>query len=244
MVPRAWRQSKGDTMLDHKTWLRSYLEQLIHRYQNVRSLHEQLQTLELWRAKPNTQAIELGNYFFALVSYSFTRTIIVELCSLLSNKEQRSLVDWLKEARIQASPLAPERYIVEEDKYDPISPKEYSEIVDAHLTAISLQQSVIDRLKAHRDKAIAHLDKVYFNNPDKLYLDYPVHDKDISDLLRLMRDILRDHCFYLFKADVDPDVQSCTGLQTILEYVEAFARARADSSLLERGFCPANYLKP
>lgn len=230
-------------MQDPKRQLRAYLEKLIRRYQNVQSLQEQLHKIGLWKSRPNTTAIDLGYYFFALVSYSFARTITVELCALLSSREQRSLVDWLEKAHKHASSLGPEQYHVERDTYELIDPEEYSQIINGHLAKINQRKGVIDRLKTHRDKAIAHLDKTYFENPDKLYLDHPLHDSDVLDLLDLVKDVLTTHYLYLFKADADLGVQSVTDVQTVLQYVEAFARVRADPGLLKTRFRPADYLE-
>ena len=105
-------------------------------------------------------------------------------------------MDWLEKAHKHASSLGPEQYHVERDTYELIDPEEYSQIINGHLAKINQRKGVIDRLKTHRDKAIAHLDKTYFENPDKLYLDHPLHDSDVLDLLDLVKDVLTTHYLY------------------------------------------------
>lgn len=99
-------------MKNPKTELRSYLERLIHRYLNVKSLLKELKALLDWQTPSRIEAFNLGGHFFQLVTYSLSRTVFVELSMLLSEKEERSLVKWLKKAREHAASIGPTRQIM------------------------------------------------------------------------------------------------------------------------------------
>src|SRR5690554_7624492 len=98
-------------MREPKTELRSYLDKLMYRYLNIKSLRREIRIISSWKDKSNVSVVEAGAYFLALVNYSFWRIILVELAMLLSDSEQKSLLDWLKKAREHASPLEPARFI-------------------------------------------------------------------------------------------------------------------------------------
>jgi len=232
-------------MREPKTELRSYLDKLMYRYLNIKSLRREIRIISSWKDKSNVSVVEAGAYFLALVNYSFWRIILVELAMLLSDSEQKSLLDWLKKAREHASPLEPARFITNasDDRHELIRPREYREIIDKQLAQIGSLQSTIDRVKGHRDKAIAHLDRIYFNNPERLYTDFPLGDADVEDLFKLVESILATHYLYLFKAGVKLEVASVSTVDTLLRYAEAFLKVRMDRDLIARGFRPVDYLE-
>lgn len=229
-------------MRDPENELRGYLEKLVHRYLNLVSLHRELRIINSWRSRPGVSAYELGAYFFALVGYSFWRTVLVELALLLSEKEDKSVLDWLKKAREHVARLRPSLYDASSNTQKPIKPSDYRAIIDGQLSEIQVLEDTIDRIQAHRDKSIAHLDRTYFNNPDKLYIDYALTYTDIGDLLALVERILRSHYECLLNADVDLEVASASTSDTLLRCAEAFLRARNDQDLIAKGFRPASYL--
>ena len=56
-------------MNNPKAELRKYLDGLIHRYLNIKSLHQQLKSIFEWETPARIEALNLGAYFFQLVTY-------------------------------------------------------------------------------------------------------------------------------------------------------------------------------
>ena len=128
------------------------------------------------------EALIPGMHFFNLATYSLSRIVFVELSMFLSDKEERSLLDWLKKAKEHAASVEPTRYNAANSERERIECEEYCNIIDNQICQLHARKCVINRIKAHRDKAIAHLDKRYFDDPKTLNRDYPLDDGDIGDL--------------------------------------------------------------
>ena len=225
--------------------LRKYLDKLIHRYLNIKSLHQELKSIFEWESPARIEALSLGVHFFQLVTYSLSRIVLVELSMFLSEKEARSLLDWLKKAKEHAASVKFTRYnaTYSEGERERIKPEEYRAIIDDQIAQLHDRKNVIDRIKARRDKAIAHLDKAYFDDPKALDRDYPLRDDDIDDLMEVAGSILRKHHSCLFEADMRMEVVSVHNVDTILRYARAFMRARRDFNLIEKGFRPVEYMR-
>ena len=163
----------------------------------------------------------------------------------LSAKEQASLIDWLMKAREHAPSLGPTRYNPSHSsgEREPIKPKEYRAVIERHINRLEAQRDVIDRIKSRRDKAIAHLDKAYFDNPKALDEDYPLSDDDIDCLMDVVSDILRKHYSCLFDSDLRMEILSTRNVDLVLKYARAFQRARKDRTLIKNGFKPINYMR-
>jgi hypothetical protein len=163
----------------------------------------------------------------------------------LSEKGKRSLFDWLKKAKEHTASIKPTRYNASYSKgeREPIKTKEYHVIIDDQIAQLHARNNVIDRIKARRDKAIAHLDKKYFDDPKAVDRDYPLEDNDIDDLMEVVSSILRKHHSCLFKADVDMEIKSVHTVDTVLRYARAFMRARRDFNLINRVFRPVEYMQ-
>lgn len=230
-------------MRDPKEELRDYLGKLVYRYLNIKSIYRELQIIDRWMEMPNVQVVTTANYFLNLVIYSFWRIILVELAMLLSGREEKSLLDWLMKAKEHASKLQPMRYNPRAagGEYKPIPPRQYLKVIDRQIAQVNRLKPIIERVKAHRDKAIAHLDAKYFNTPEKLSVDFPLGDQDISALLKLVECILETHYLYLFRASVTLEVASASTVESLFRYAEAFLRARTDKDLIAKGFRPADY---
>jgi hypothetical protein len=158
----------------------------------------------------------------------------------LSEKEARSLLDWLTKAKEHAASVKPTRYNASYSggERKPIKPEEYRAIIDDQIAQLHARKDVIDRIKARRDKAIAHLDKAYFDDPKALDRDYPLGNDDIDDLMEVVSSTLRKHHSCLFEADMRMEVVSVHTVDTVLQYARAFMRARRDFNLIEKGFRP------
>ncbi len=232
-------------MKNPKTRLREYLDRLIRRFLNTKSLHLELKRISGWQIPGKIEVFNLGSYFFELAKYSLWRTILVEMAMILSPKEQVSLIDWLKKAREHAPSLAPTRYNPSYSgvKREPIKPKEYRALIDRHINRLDAQRDVIHRIKSQRDKAIAHLDKAYFDNPKALDKDYPLGDDDIDRLMEVVSDILGKHHSWLFEADLRMEILSTRNVDVVLKYARAFQRARKDRTLIKKGFKPIDYMQ-
>lgn len=232
-------------MNNPKAELRKYLDTLIRRYLNIKSLHQQLKSIFEWETPARIEALNLGVYFFHLVTYSLSRTVLVELSMFLSEKEARSLLDWLTKAKEHAASVKPTRYNASYSggEREPIKPEEYRAIIDDQIAQLHAQKDVIDRIKARRDKAIAHLDKAYFDDPKALDRDYPLGNDDIDDLMEVVSSTLRKHHSCLFEADMRMEVVSVHTVDTVLQYARAFMRARRDFNLIEKGFRPVVYMQ-
>ncbi|MFB0516326.1 MAG: hypothetical protein ACETWG_06960, partial [Candidatus Neomarinimicrobiota bacterium] len=53
--------------------------------------------------------------------------------------------------------------------------------------------------KAQRDRALAHSDAAYFNNPQALYKRYPLSTKDIDGLMDTVSEILRQQDLFFIR---------------------------------------------
>ena len=94
-------------MNNPKEKLKEYLDQIFHRFLNLKSLFYELKRINSWYTPEREEAINHGSYFFQLTTYSMTRIYLVELAALLSDKEDRSLIDWLEKASVHAKGLCP-----------------------------------------------------------------------------------------------------------------------------------------
>ena len=221
--------------------LREYLYKLIHRYRNIKSLDKQLKSIYEWNTPARFEALNLGAHFFGVADYSLSRIIFVELSMFLSKKEARSLCDWLNKAKEHAASINPTRFNKIEREYEPIKPEKYRRIIDCHIAQLQARQNIIDRIKAHRDKAIVHMDKKYFNDSQALDTNYPLNADDIDDLMEVVSCILRKHYSCLFKASMSMEVGSVQNVDTVLQYARAWMRVRKD--LIEKGLKPAEYMR-
>ncbi|MHB2154386.1 AbiU2 domain-containing protein [Calditrichota bacterium GD2] len=214
--------------------LKEYLEKLIFRFIYIHSLHKQVLLILEWERPDRIIALQIGSYFFELTLFSFRRTIILELCKLLSEREDKSLLDWLKKAKKNAKALKPSVYspgIKTSDSRRILKPYEYIEIIEKQISNIHKYDSIIQTLITRRDKDIAHSDRTYFNEPKKLHDLFPISDLDISSLLNTISEILRRHYSLLFHADITLDVSSTSNVDTVLTYIRAFDRVWHDKRL-------------
>ncbi len=227
--------------------LRCYFNRLISRYQNIISLDQQLKSIAAWdsnsQSLDNIEAFNLGHYFFQHATYSIWRIFLVELSMFLSNNEDRSLVDWLKKARKHAGSIMQTGDYSTHSVNEPMKTDQYRDIIDCQIAQLHENENVINRIKAHRDKAIAHLDRKYFDNTNSIERDYPLNDHEIDDLMETVDGILRKHYRCLLGASVNLEVQSFQNLDTVLTYARAWMRVRCDFSLIEKGFRPVAYVR-
>ena len=230
-------------MINPKEKLREYLDQIIHRFLNTKSLFHELKRINSWSTPDRLETLNHGCYFFQLSTYSMTRIYLVELATILCEREERSLIDWLKKAQDHAKSICPTRYNPNhKGDREPVKTEEYKTIIDQNLRELSSHGNVIGRIKGWRDKSIAHLDKTYFDNPSAIYEDYPINNIEIDQLIETVSKILREHYLYLFQADLRMEILSEMNADAVLNYVRAFQRIRKDNELIKSGFRPVEYL--
>lgn len=236
---------RGVLMENPKIQLRTYLKTLFQRFLNTKSLYQELLRIYGWKTPGRFEAYSLGANSFELAEYSLLRTVLVEISALLSKHEQRSLIHWLKKAREHAASLEPTCY---NPGYpgggrQPIKEEEYRALIGKHNNRLAAQQTVIDQIKARRDKAIAHLDGKYLDNPKALDEDYPLTYANINCLMDLVSEILRKHYSCLFSTDPGTEIHILRSMDKVLKYARAFQRARNDSALIKKGFKPVAYMQ-
>jgi len=237
--------TKETQMINSKERLREYLDQLIHRFLNTKSLFQELNRIYSWYVPGRVETINLSSYFFQLSTYSMIRIYLVELAIMLSEKENRSLLDWLKKAQEHAESIGPTRYNPNYATADrePIEAEEYKAIIDSHISKLEHHENLIGRIKAWRDKSITHLDKTYFDDPSAIGRDYPIDNDEIVQLIEVVSKILKQHYSYLFQTDLRMEILSEMNVDVILNYARAFQRVRKDNALIDRGFRPVEYMK-
>jgi len=231
-------------MKNPKIELRDYLQVLIHRFLNTKSLYQELKRIHGWKTPARIEAYNLGAYSFELAEYSLFRIVLVEIAALLSNREERSVIDWLKKAREHARSLEPTRYRPTDrgSARQAINEKTYRALIEQHEDRLAARKDVIDRIKAWRDKAIAHLGRVYFDSPQALDEKYPLTYPDIDRIMDEVSEILRKHHSCLLGADLRMEILSTRNVDSVLNYARAFQRVRKDRVLIKKGFRPVTYL--
>jgi hypothetical protein len=163
------------------------------------------------------------------------------MAALLSDTEEKSLIDWLTKASDHAASLEPTRYNPTTQKREAIKQNRYRDLINDHKKRLTAQQTAIDRIKAWRDKAIAHFDTRFFFDPQDLATKYPLSYADIDCLMDIISDILRKHYSCLFGRDPRPELLTLRNVDKLLKYARAFNRARKDRDLIRKGFKPINY---
>lgn len=230
-------------MNNPKEKLRKYLDQLVHKFLNIKSLFSELNRIILWSSPEREEALNHGLHFFQLATYSMTRIYLVELAAMLSDREERSLIDWLQNACVHAKDLGPSRYNPSDtDNREIIKPHEYRDIIEKNLIRLDSYNDLTERIKTWRDKSITHFDKTFFDNPSLIYKKYQINNCEINKLIECISEILHEHYSYIFHADSRMEIISSTNIDSILMYVQAFQMARKDKKLIKSGFIPANYL--
>lgn len=211
--------------------MNDYLKKLIFRYLYIHSLIRQVGLIKEWETQDGLETLNIGAYFFELTIFSFSRTILLEIYKLVSDNEDKSLMNWLNKAKDNATVLNPSRYnpnSSDSQSRISLSGTDYVKIIDLHFSELEKHKGTIQSIKARRDKVLAHTDKAFFNDPSKLFDKYPLNDLDISAFMETINNILREHHLLLLHADASLEVTSSHEVDLILKYVRAYARVRKD----------------
>lgn len=231
-------------MIDPHNTMRDYFDNLVHRYQWMESLLKQNRILRQWQVSPYTEALHLGWHFYTLVSFSFSRTVLVEICNFVSKKEDRSLVDWLVKASEHARAINPTRHNPNNrtGERETVPVAEYRSIVSGQLAQIEALSATTDRLKVERDKAIAHADSSVFDDLEKHYKEYPLNEEDLSEVLSTFKTILISQYSLIHGISSSLDVMSLNDVNSVLSKSYAYWLARRDSGLHDKGIYLNKYI--
>lgn len=215
-------------MQDPKSEIRLYLDKLIHRLLHIKGINKQLKILKDWETPERIIALEIGSYFFKLVGFSFYRTLLIELCLLLDDREEKCIVDFLKKAKVHAKEIDPKKFNITTYKRELVGYQEYQNKVEEHQELLISRNDIIKNIKGRRDTSLAHSDAKFFNNPNDIYIKYPLSDDNIDELIELATEILRTQHLYLMDSDLDIQVHATSNIDTILWHIRAFNRVWHD----------------
>ena len=175
-------------MTNPKVELRGYLRKLMHRFRFITQMDDELSIILTWLGRPDgINAIEEGASFFNLVQRSFNQNLLIELCKFIDDDEEKSLRDYLSKTKECAEPLELVGFNIDEMRREVVSRNEFENIINEHIRDLENHNRVISNLKARRDKALAHTDTSFFNNPKRHYETYPLMVEDISHLLETFK---------------------------------------------------------
>jgi len=220
-------------MQNPKNEIRVYLNKLIQRLLFIKGLNKQLKLLREWETPNRIIALEIGSYFFRLVGFSFYRTLLIELCMLLDDREKKSILDFLVKAKEHSKAIQPKRFSVTKFKREPVNFQEYQRIIEEHQKLLNSKDDIIKNVIGRRDTSLAHSDAKFFNNPDDTYVKYPLSDENIDELIDLSTEILRTQHLYLMDADLDIQVYATSNIDTILWHTRGFNRVWFDKRATE-----------
>jgi len=215
-------------MIDPKNEIRAYLNKLINRLLYVKGLNKQLKLLREWETPNRIIALEIGSYFFRLVGFSFYRTLLIELCMLLDDREEKCINDFLIKANENAKAIEPKRFNLKSGRREITNFTEYQNVIREQQELIISKKNIVDNIKGRRDTSLAHSDATYFNNPDDIYVKYPLSDENIEDVIELATEILRMQHVYLLDSDLDIQVHVTSNIDTILWHTRGFNRVWFD----------------
>lgn len=219
---------QGNKMCVPKEKIRDYLKKLIRQLLFVKRLEKQLKLISEWETPSRIVALNIGSHFFRLVSYSFYRTVMIELCKLFSDKEQKSIIDFLNYANKHSSVIEPSRFNPDSQAREIVSNEDYIKVIEGQVSLIESKQEIISNLKAYRDKMLVHSDAKYFEDLKKLYEKYPLEVSQIDELITTAKDILESHHVYLLESHLEIEVHSTSDVDTVLNHTRALKRVWED----------------
>ena len=224
--------------------LKLFLDRIIKRYLNIKSLRRQLTGILEWQHPARIEALNVSSYFFRLTVYSISRTILVELAALLQRKEDRSLITWIRLAKNNPEQLEPTRLAPDYPKRDrvAVSAEEYVRILNKQLAQIRAESKTIERIRSRRNKAIVHMEDDYFDEPEKVNREFTLSDDDLDRLFAVLDDVLSKQHNYVFRGDLQMEVHSGGHVDSVLVAARAWRRAwRNTRHIDENGFRPVDY---
>lgn len=211
-------------MIDPQEELKNYLQKLIDRFVFIKHIYDDLNKIGVWIQKPEGyNALEEGASFFNLFQRTANQTLLIEVCKFIDEDEQKSLRDFLNKCKENVKPLEPTSLLVVGGFPKKIlSQVEYGIIIDEMITKLDSHTTVIQNLKARRDKALAHTDSSFFNDPAKYFKTYPLILEDIAALLNTIEEILKKQALYILQSDYEFTLNTVRGIDRVLEFMRAY----------------------
>lgn len=210
-------------MTDPKKELPIYLGKLIGWFVFIKYIFDERERFNLWMQKPEgVNAIDEGRSFFNLFQRISSHALLIELCKFIDEDEEKSLMDFLNKCKENATPLEPMSLLTDGLPKKIIPAEKFGVIIDEMIAKLNECDNVIQNLKTHRDKALAHTDASFFNDPDKHYETYPLPVKDVGELLNTANTILRKMALYLSQGDIDFTLHTVRGVDRVLEFMRAY----------------------
>lgn len=107
--------------------------------------------------------------------------LVLEAAKIYEKKGERSIYKLVNIAQSAYS-------TIEWQRQDLSLPKiaQQKQLIDSHSV-------VLTRIKSRRDKVLAHMDKEYFDDPEKINEDFPIEITELIDLLHSAQDIVALH---------------------------------------------------
>jgi len=215
-------------MEDQKHPVIQYFEKIFFRYLHIDSLNRQINQIMDWHMPGRMEAITIGSHFFELALYSFGRIVLIDLLKLVNEKEDRSLFHWLEKAKREAPNLEISRYNSDSGLRNPIPVAEYHELINAQLAQLRGYTEIVEGIRVRRNKMIAHADKKFFDDPERLFQRYPMAGLDIQPLMVTIKSILHEQYLLLLHADSGMEVHATSDVERILGFTRAFHRVYHD----------------
>ena len=165
-------------MIDFEEFLESF-------YYNVSSLKKYFSLYKL--IKINYKKTNKYSYVFCTILSSLEKTFFVELAKLLDDREQRSLQSLIKISKKEINNFK--------------SNDEINKSIEK-LESILKNEELREKLKKYRDKYIAHNDKEYFINSQKIFKEYPIKNNVFEKVINIIFDEV-SKIYYLYIPFID-----------------------------------------
>lgn len=223
-------------MQNPKREIPEYLDKLKKAFLYLTTYQTQLDQIFEWN-RNNPGEPYLSDQFMEISIFNLQTMIMLETYKLAAEKEQISVRELLKHCQTHYSQIEPSVYDREaENQRRILSKEEYEDIITKNIEALDAHNETIDHLKAIRDKSIAHADKKYFQDSDRLYADFPLKWKKLIALIECLKSILKDHIVLIQHADSDLDrIYGTYDAKGILTSLRGFERFWVNRKLRDAG---------
>jgi len=223
-------------MQNPKKEIPEYLDKLKKAFLYLSTYQTQLDQIFEWN-RNNPGEPYLSGQFMEISIFNLQTMIMLETYKLAAEKEQISVRELLKHCQTHHSQIEPSVYDREaENQRRILSKEEYEDIITKNIEALDAHNETIDHLRAIRDKSIAHADKKYFQDSDRLYADFPLKWKNVIVLIECLKIILKKHIVLIQHADSDLDrIYGTYDAKGVLTSLRGFERFWVNRKLRDAG---------
>lgn len=192
-------------MQNPKKEIPEYLDKLKKAFLYLSTYQTQLDQIFEWN-RNNPREPYLSGQFMEISIFNLQTMIMLETYKLAAEKEQISVRELLKHCSTHYTQIEPSVYDREaENQRRVLSKEEYETIINQNIEELKTHNETINNLKAIRDKSIAHADKNYFQDSDRLYTDFPLRWENVTNLMECLKSILKKHISLIQHVDSDLD---------------------------------------